>query len=97
VSDSTKDEAEATFAAQRVEEGKKAMADYEMTAIAIRAKTERLRAMRLARDAEMAKTSPKPARKKKAGGKTTSGGKSSANSGTLSDWLDAQERGGHRA
>ena len=49
---SKKDEAQAQFAkTQKAEDGKKAMAEYEAAAIAIRAKTERLRALRLARDA----------------------------------------------
>lgn len=37
--------------AQRASDGKKAMADYDASAAATRAKTERLRALRLARDA----------------------------------------------
>ena len=38
---------------QRAEDGKKAMAEYEAERAAIAAKTERLRALRLARDAEL--------------------------------------------
>ncbi len=90
---SKKDEAQAQFAkTQRAEDGRKAMAEYEAAAIATRAKTERLRALRLARDAELARTAPaKPAAKKKAAkGQKTPAGK-------LSDWLDTQERGGHRS
>jgi hypothetical protein len=87
----------AAAANQRAEEGKKAMAEYEAAALAIRAKTERLRALRLARDAELAKQAPaKPAAKRKAGTKSASAAAKRA-AGTLSDWLDAQERGGHRA
>lgn len=81
-------------AGQRADDGKKAMAEYEAAALAIRAKTERLRALRLAREAELARTTPKPAAKRKAGAKTAAAKRAS---GTLSDWLDAQERGGHRA
>lgn len=96
MSDSDKDTASAAFTAtQRAEDGKKAMAEYEAAAIAIRAKTERLRALRLAREAELARTAPKKAPKKKTVGKSTTAAKQAA--GTLSDWLDAQERGGHRA
>jgi hypothetical protein len=85
----------AIAATQRAEDGKKAMAEYEAAAIAIRAKTERLKALRLAREAEVAKSVPKKVAKKKAGTKSASAkGKAS---GTLSDWLDAQERGGRRA
>jgi hypothetical protein len=64
--------AEAQFKkAQREQDGKKAMAEYEATGIAMRAKTEKLRALRLARDAELAAAAAanpaaaKPARKPK--------------------------------
>ena len=40
--------------ARQAEDGKRAMIDYENAAIAMRAKTEKLRALRLARDAEIA-------------------------------------------
>jgi len=39
---------------RQAEEGKRAMVEYENTAVANRAKTARLRALRLARDAEEA-------------------------------------------
>jgi hypothetical protein len=95
LSDSDKGAGSAAFAAtQRAEDGKKAMAEYEAAAIAIRAKTERLKALRLAREAEAAKSAPKKVAKKKAGAKTAS---AKRKAGTLSDWLDAQERGGRRA
>ena len=45
---------------QQAEDGKKAMLDYEAQAAALRAKTEKLRAMRLARDAA---EPPVPAKK----------------------------------
>jgi hypothetical protein len=98
VNDSEKDTESpvAAAATQRAEDGKKAMAEYEAAALAMRAKTERLRALRLAREAELAKTAPKPAAKRKAGTKSASAAAKRA-AGTLSDWLDAQERGGHRA
>jgi len=56
---------------QRAEDGKRAMQEYESAAAASRAKTERLRALRLARDAELAANPPpapekKTAKKKKA-------------------------------
>jgi hypothetical protein len=96
LSDNDKATVSSTFAAtQRAEDGKKAMAEYEAAAIAIRAKTERLKALRLAREAEVAKAAPKKVAKKKAGTKTA-GAKGKA-AGTLSDWLDAQERGGRRS
>jgi hypothetical protein len=40
---------------QHAADGKKAMAEYEAEGIATRAKTEKLRALRLARDAELGK------------------------------------------
>jgi hypothetical protein len=54
---------------RQAEEGKRAMLDYENTAAANRAKTARLRALRLARDAEEAAAAllaPPPVKKKAA-------------------------------
>ena len=49
---SKKDDAKAQFdKLQRAEDGKKALSEYEAEAVAVRAKTARLRALRLARDA----------------------------------------------
>jgi hypothetical protein len=53
---------------QRANDAKQAMADYEAEAVALRARTAQLRALRLARDAEVAaapaaKTKKKVARK----------------------------------
>ena len=49
---SRKNEANAQFAKiMRAEDAKKATSEYESTAAALRAKTERLKALRLARDA----------------------------------------------
>jgi hypothetical protein len=45
-------------------EGKHPVAQYETDAAAMRKKTERLRALRLARDAELAAANPAPATKK---------------------------------
>ena len=54
---------------RQAEEGKRAMTEYENNAIANRAKTARLRALRLARDAEeaaaLAAAPPVPVKKKK--------------------------------
>lgn len=63
---------------QRAEDGRKAMAEYEAEQAAVRAKTERLRALRLAREAELA-AAPKaepakaPVRTKAAAKKKTAG------------------------
>jgi hypothetical protein len=91
---SKKDEAQAQFAkVQKAEDGKKAMAEYEAAALAIRAKTDRLRALRLAREAELAKNAgpaKTAAKKKPAKGKKVAAGK-------LEDWLDDQKKGGRRS
>lgn len=66
---SRKNVAQAQFARlQRANDAKKAMADYEAEAVAMRAKTARLRALRLARDADLAAAAAAaaPAPKKKA-------------------------------
>ncbi len=55
--------------ARQAEDGKRAMIDYENAAVAMRAKTEKLRALRMARDAELAAAeaaAPKVEPKKKA-------------------------------
>lgn len=55
--------------ARQAEDGKRAMTDYENAAVASRAKTARLKALRLARDAEEAAAAlapPAPPKKKKA-------------------------------
>ena len=91
---SEKDVAQGQFAKlQKANEAKQAMADYEAEAVAMRAKTARLRALRLARDAELAASRPaaaaparKGAAKKKAGSKPV---------GTLADWIKSREDGGH--
>jgi len=75
--------------AQRAEEGKKAMAEYESAAVALRAKTERLRALRLEKEAADGTTpeapavaKPKPAKKAK------------AKPASLSGWMKDQADGG---
>jgi hypothetical protein len=89
----SKAKAEAQFRkAQQAKDGRAAMAEYEAKAAAVRANTERLRALRIARDAAAAKVVPaaapvarsKPARKAK------------GPSGKLSDWLDAQQNSGRK-
>ena len=56
--------------ARQAEDGKRAMTEYENAAIASRTKTARLKALRLARDAELAAAAaaapPVPPKKKKA-------------------------------
>jgi hypothetical protein len=79
-----KQQADAQFAkVQRANDAKGAAMEYEAAAIATRAKTERLKALRLARDAAAPPPPPakakRPARKRK---------------GNLSDFLDGQEKEG---
>jgi hypothetical protein len=83
---SKKHEANVQFAKlQRAEDAKKAPSEYESTAAALRVKTERLKALRLARDAAAPEPEPAaPKRKRKKKGDT----------GTLSDWLDGQAKEG---
>jgi hypothetical protein len=87
----------------QVEDGKKAMLDYEAQAAAMRARTEKLRALRLARDAAApdapaktpARTSAakKPAKASKAKKPAKA---SKAKSRPLSDWLSDQKKDGRR-
>jgi hypothetical protein len=86
---SKKHEANAQFAKlQRANDAKKAATEYETAAAATRAKTERLKALRLARDA--AAPPPEPAAPKRKAKKKTA-------SGSLSDWLDGQAKEGRRS
>ena len=76
---------------QRVADGKKAMSEYEAEQAAVRAKTARLRALRLARDEATAAAAPAVPAKKKPGRKAK------ANAGSLSDWLDDQQKSGRNS
>ena len=77
---------------QRAEEGKKAMSDYESQGAAIRAKTARLKALRLARDAAVPIAPDKD--KKPARAKKTTAKQENETSANLSDWMDDQQKGG---
>lgn len=80
---SGKHAANAQFAKMlRAEDAKKATLEYETTAAALRAKTERLKALRLARDGAQSPAEPKRKRKTKGG------------TGSLSQWLDGQAKDG---
>ncbi len=73
---------------QREEEAKKNLSDYEIDRAAVEVRTARLRAERLAREAELAKTSPPVPAKKKAAKKAK------AQSESLSSWLKDQQSSG---
>ncbi|MGZ3409209.1 MAG: hypothetical protein ACXWJW_02480 [Xanthobacteraceae bacterium] len=78
---------------QRVEVAKKNLSEYEESEAAVRAKTERLKALRLARDAALPPISEAqaiPAKKKSAK-------KGAASSGSLSDWLTSQKSSGRNS
>jgi hypothetical protein len=95
------DEAQKQYAKlQRSDGGKKPVAGYEAEAIALRAKTERLRALRLARDAELAANAPPAPAKKARAAKPAKAAKGTSGApetkANLSDWLDAREGSGHK-
>jgi hypothetical protein len=75
--------------ARRDADGKKAMAEYEANAEAVRAKTEKLRALRLARDAALP-----PVVAPVKGAKKTKSTKTKKDAGKLSDWIKTQEDSG---
>ncbi|PWB65339.1 MAG: hypothetical protein C3F17_04450 [Bradyrhizobiaceae bacterium] len=67
------------------------MAEYEAHQAAVLERTEKLRAQRLAREAEQVRSGPAPAKKKKSA-------KSAKNqAGSLSDWLNDQRTSGRRS
>ncbi len=81
---SKKHEANAQFAKMhRAEDAKKAASEYETAAMALRAKTERLKALRLARDAAAPPDAAAPKRKSK-----------KKSTGSLSAFLDGQAKDG---
>jgi hypothetical protein len=86
MAEKSKYEASAQFAkSQRAHDAKKATSEYESAAVAIRAKTERLKALRLARDAAAPPIQPAvPKRKAKKKGAGAS----------LSNFLDGQAKEG---
>jgi hypothetical protein len=80
---SKKNKANVQFAKlQRADDARKATSEYETAAAALRARTERLKALRLARDA----AAPRPAPAKRKSKKKSAG--------SLSDWLDGQAKDG---
>lgn len=79
--------------AQRDQDAQKAMSEYDAEGVAVRAKTERLRALRLARDAAAPK--PVPAAKKTKTAKAAK--KSKAKPASLSNWLDGEKKEGRRS
>ncbi len=89
---SKKNPAHDQFKIQRAEDAKKALSDYEADAAAVQAKTARLKALRLARDAAEGQAVPE----------TTGSAKKKAlkrdkdNPQSLSDWLKNRQGGSWR-
>ncbi len=83
--------ARAEIRARQAEDGKKAMAEYEASAAATRIKTEKLRALRLAKEAAELAAAPVAKAKTKA---KSAPKKKKAPVGKLSDWLDGQAGSG---
>jgi hypothetical protein len=83
----------AEIRARQAEDGKKAMAEYEANVSATRIKTEKLRALRLAREAAEQAAPPPPAKSKTKAAKPASKKKKAA-TGKLSDWLEDQTGSG---
>jgi hypothetical protein len=77
---------------QQAIEGKQAMAQYEADAVATRKKTERLKALRLARDAEEAAAAPAVKPKKKRVAKKAKPVRTRPD--TLSEWNRDQKEDG---
>ena len=71
---------------RQAEDGKKAMQEYEAEAAATRAKTERLRALRLARDAGAPRAGAPPQKKPAKPAK--------AKPKPLSEWISDQKKDG---
>ena len=86
------DRADAQFAKlQRAEDGKKATTEYEAERIATLAKTERLKALRLARDGEQGTPMPQPSRTTKSPVR-----RKKKNATSLASFLDGQDGSGRR-
>jgi hypothetical protein len=84
----------AEIRARQAEDGKKAMAEYEASAAATRVKTEKLRALRLAKEAAEAAAPKPPAKTKAKAGAKSAKSKKKGPEGKLSDWLDDQAESG---
>jgi hypothetical protein len=73
-----------------------AAAQYEVDALALREKTARLRALRLAREAAVTATAAAPATGRSTKAVTKKAGKAGATRQSLSEWLAAQQKEGLR-
>ena len=93
--DSRKQQADAQFRkVQRAEDGKKAMAEYEAGVAAVRAKTAKLRELRLARDAAEKVATPVASAPAKKAAVKKGAKKAKRPAGSLANWLDDRESSG---
>lgn len=77
-------------------EGAKAMAHYDAQAKATRINMEKLKALRLAKEAEDALNAPVVAPKAKKAAKKSAKDSSKESAPKLGEWLNGQAKGGHR-
>jgi len=77
-------------------DGEKAMAQYDAEGRAMRANMEKLRAMRLAREAAEAAAAPASAVKRTGVKRAAAKKKEATAPAKLSDWLAEQQKGGFR-
>jgi hypothetical protein len=75
-------------------DGQKTLADYDAEARAVRANMEKLRALRLAKEA--AEAASAPARTVRKSSSKKAGAKTKEAPAKLSDWLAEQQKGGFR-
>ena len=96
---SKKDDAQAQFQKlQRAEDGKKAMSEYEAEGAAVRAKTERLRALRLAQRRRRSGRRPKKSEKEAgAAAKKQTVKQKKGKPASLSGFLEDQDGSGRRS
>jgi hypothetical protein len=80
----------------KTQDGKNALAEYEAQQQAVRAKTERLRALRLAREAATPPAPPKRTATGKARPGKSAKGSAKGSSESLSSWLKDQQNSGRR-
>ena len=91
----------AEIRARQAEDGKKAMAEYEASAAATRAKTEKLKALRLSEGGgrggrAQAAREDQSQGQGQPGAKSVAKKKKAAPEGKLSDWLEDQGNSGRR-
>ena len=77
-------------------DGDKTVPQYEIEGRALRANMEKLRALRLAKEAEEAASAPPKAAKRNGGKRTAAAKPQKAAPAKLSDWLADQRKGGFR-